>query len=321
MIEAPNVGFTGVIWGARPADQLARDLTTGPGPVPMADAATSWTRIAEDFGEAALEYDQIVTALRGAWRSGTSEGALERISTLRGWILDAATGAGTNAQKATVQATAYEVARLAMPDVAEVAALQHAQQTIGAVAGGLGGPLVAAAAHTDAKMDVAKATAARVMQTYEAATAPLAASWTQQPPPAITSGAALAAERIRVSAPAPNAVLGLPTFAVAATQPFMTTYNTPIVEESIAAVERDDIHVVSEPAATAAPVGPAGPMATTGVGADEQELVRAAGAADGYGNIDLLGLDTSTAAAVPAVLGGAVQVRFAPTVTAQAEPS
>ncbi|MGY2063242.1 PPE domain-containing protein, partial [Nocardia gipuzkoensis] len=66
MIEPPRTGFTGVVWEAREAGKLAQDLTTGAGPVPMAEAGAAWTRLAAGFGAAAVEYEVILTQLRGA---------------------------------------------------------------------------------------------------------------------------------------------------------------------------------------------------------------------------------------------------------------
>ena len=66
MVEPPNVGFTGVVWDARPTERLAKDLTTGPGAAPMAEAAAAWAKVAAAFGEAVIDYPQIMAVLRQA---------------------------------------------------------------------------------------------------------------------------------------------------------------------------------------------------------------------------------------------------------------
>ncbi len=195
MVEPPNVGFTGVVWDARPTERLAKDLTTGPGAAPMAEAAAAWAKVAAAFGEAVIDYPQIMAVLRRAWKSDVSGPAIEHISQLEKWLLESARAAGENAAKAGVQVVAYEVAKLAMPAVVEIAAVADAKEKIENLGTAMGAPLMAAASGIEEKQQHTKAAAARVMQVYEAATAPLAAAWEHQRPPVISTGAALAAER------------------------------------------------------------------------------------------------------------------------------
>ncbi|ONM50534.1 PPE domain-containing protein [Nocardia donostiensis] len=195
MVEPPVIGFTGVVWPARPTEQLSRDLTTGPGAAPMAEASVAWTHLAAAFGAAVAEYEHIVATLRESWRSPESEPALERITQLRDWLVEAAAAAGQNAVRAGNQAAAYEVARLAMPHIAEIAALEELKQGIEQAGAALGSPLVAAAAEIEGEQDIAKASAARVMQSYESATTPLADPWQHKQPPVIATSAALEAEQ------------------------------------------------------------------------------------------------------------------------------
>ncbi|TQM28752.1 PPE domain-containing protein [Nocardia bhagyanarayanae] len=195
MVEPPIPGFTGVVWEARPTEKLAQDLTTGRGAVPMAEAAQAWTRLGVSFGAAVPEYDQIVKAIGESWRSETSPEILDRITKLREWLLEAAGSAAQNATKAGSQALAYEVARLAMPHVAEIAALEEAKKSVEAIGAGMGAPLVGAAADIAAEQDLVKVNAARVMRVYEEATKPLETPWTQTAPPVIANSAALEAER------------------------------------------------------------------------------------------------------------------------------
>ncbi|WP_280433871.1 PPE domain-containing protein, partial [Nocardia carnea] len=194
MIEPPIPGFTGVLWDARPAEKLAHDLTTGPGARPMADAGAAWSRIAVAFGAAMAEYPQIIGRLQEAWRSEGSGPVLGRIATLSHWLADAAAAASRNAALTGGQAIAYEVACAAMPDPADITELAAALRTVEQVGAALGAPLVGAVADIDTAQQAAKATAARVMHVYEAASAQLAVPWEQATPPGLVSAATPAAE-------------------------------------------------------------------------------------------------------------------------------
>src|SRR5262245_45847141 len=83
----------------------ARELTTGPGSIPMAQAGQAWGGLAAGLGEAVVEYESIIGDVRQAWQSGTGDAVAERITALRDWLIDAAAGATANAAKAEVQAT------------------------------------------------------------------------------------------------------------------------------------------------------------------------------------------------------------------------
>ncbi|WP_433599714.1 PPE domain-containing protein [Nocardia sp. CA-135953] len=309
MIEPPRPGFTGVVWGAREPDRLARELSTGPGAVPMAEAGAAWTRLAAGFGTAVTEYELIVASMRGAWQSTTSGPVLDRISRLRDWLADAATAAGNNAVRAETQAAAYELARLTMPHTAEIEAIQTVQRMLESISGALGAPLEAVAARADTDADMAKAAAARVMQTYEAATEPLATPWIQQDPPVIASSAALAAEE--ASAPASAATSAMPALPAITPGMFMPggigavptltklrPNRAPVFTEAPAPVEVTTPQTVptSTASANALPMVP-GAMAAAG-GAEEEEYAPRAAAVTG----DAIGADLGIAAA-PAVLG------------------
>ncbi|MGW4367566.1 PPE domain-containing protein, partial [Nocardia takedensis] len=195
MVEPPEAGFTGVVWEARPPERLAHELTTGPGSAPLGEAAAAWGRVAASFAAAVVDYDRIMLAVRGHWRSGTSDAVLARISTMRDWLAETAAAAARNAEHAGRQAAAFEIARLSMPHVAEIAALEQALRTLKAVGASLGSPVVGAIADHETEQDLAKATAARVMRTYEAATLPLSESWGQTDPPTLSTPEAYEAEQ------------------------------------------------------------------------------------------------------------------------------
>ncbi|MFE9326911.1 PPE domain-containing protein [Nocardia sp. NPDC052278] len=316
MIEPPQPGFTGVVWGAREPDRLARELSTGPGAAPMAEAGAAWTRLAAGFGTAVAEYELIVASMRGAWQSTTSGPVLDRISRLRDWLADAATAAGNNAVRAETQAAAYELARLTMPHTAEIEAIQAVQRMLESIGGALGAPIKAVAAQADTDADMAKAAAARVMQTYEAVTEPLATPWIQQDPPVIASPAALAAEE--TSAPTAAATSAMPAITPGmfmpggiGAVPTLTKsqpYRAPVFTEAPAPVEVTTPQPVptSTASSSALPMVPGATAA--GGGAEEEEYAPRAAAVTG----DAIGADLGIAAA-PAVLGAPE----APAVTGQ----
>ncbi|MEV5834329.1 PPE domain-containing protein [Nocardia sp. NPDC052112] len=314
MVEPPVIGFTGVVWPARPTEQLARDLTTGRGAAPMAEAGTAWTQLATSFGAAVVEYDQIVAELRESWRSDGSDLVLERIGKLRDWLVDAAASAGRNATSAAGQAAAYEVARLAMPHVAEIAALEAVKQSIEHAGAALGAPLVAAAAQVDSEQDLAKADAARVMQSYESATTPLATPWVQDHPPVIATSVALDAEQNAAAAstaaatPAMPGGRFLPVLPGLPSMPLVqTAYRAQTVAQSVSVEETVAAQPVPVPAEDATGrMVPGGGMAPGGAGMGEAERTVRAGAAPTPRPGDAMHLETGIEAAPP-VLGGVAE--------------
>jgi hypothetical protein len=244
MIEPPQPGFTGVVWPARPPERLARELTRGPGAVPMAEAVAAWSRLAASFGAAVVEYEKVLADMRGAWQSGRSDEVLQRITTLRDWLIDAAAAAAANATRFQAQVAAYEIARLAMPNTADLQSLQQVQRMLESMGGMVGAPIRAIAAETDAEADVAKAVASRVMQNYEMATEPLAAPWQQQPPPVVAPEQALTAERTAAPTEAvlprgatPIGVMPIGTVPIPAMPRVPTAYQAPVYAQSAATAE------------------------------------------------------------------------------------
>ncbi len=183
-----------MVWEARPAEKLSKDLATGTGTAPLADAAAAWTRLGTQFGSALVDYDRILTTLRQAWHSDHSTLSLARIEVLRQWLQDAATAAAANASRTADHIVTYEVAKFAMPHPDDMAALAEAQRTIAQLGAALGAPMIAAADDAEQQQILAGTHAARVMRTYETASEPLAAPWHQEPPPVIAPDSALRAE-------------------------------------------------------------------------------------------------------------------------------
>ncbi|MEV5649104.1 PPE domain-containing protein [Nocardia sp. NPDC052254] len=317
MVEPPSDGFTGVVWEARPTERLARELTTGPGSVPMAEAAAAWGRLAVNFGAAVADYDRIVSEIRGHWQSEHSDDVVERIARMRDWLSDAATAAGRNAIHASEQAAAYEVARLAMPHVDEIAALEQAVHAVQAVGAALGAPIVGVAADISADQDVAKSGAARVMRTYEAATEPLAVPWQQVAPPALATADALAGER---AAAAAESATSMPVAPAVPAMPIPAAFTMPRAltgarMQTVARVAQasEFTAVPSSTAASGVAANQAVPAAAGPAGAaaqSEEEHTARAAATDGpaVGEFEI----AAGLAAVPPVLGGVEALAPAP---------
>lgn len=254
MIEPP--GFTGVVWQARPAEQLARDLNSGAGTTQLAEAVGAWTRLGTHFGTALLDYDRILATLRQAWRSDNGAVFLERIATLRSALEKAAGAATANATHTANHIAAYEVARTAMPHPVELATLAEAQRLLAQVSSMLGAPLLAIGDDTDTEQDVAKTHAARVMKIYETATDPLATPWQQENPPVVASDTALRVERTaaHTATPSPSVVwatAGSPRLPMTSIPRPLTAYRaTPAVQPAHA--------TQYSPAATSMPPADAG---------------------------------------------------------------
>ncbi|WP_280459164.1 PPE domain-containing protein [Nocardia carnea] len=315
MIEPPQPGFTGVVWPARPADRLARELTTGPGSVPMAEAVQAWTRLAAAFGAAVVEYEKAVADMRGAWGSGRSNEVLQRISTLRDWLVEAAGAAAANAAKFQAQVAAYEVARLAMPHTADIEQIQQVQRMLESVAGVVGAPIRAVAAETDKDSDVAKAVASRVMENYEKATEPLALPWQQTAPPVVAPETALAAEHAAAATATtatsppvrggmPPAAMGIGSVPIPAAVPRVpSAYSAPLYAQSATTPETAPQTTPVTSAGASSHAAPLAPGATAGAGGPAPDASRFPRAGLSGDEGDHLGAENELRAA-PAVLGG-----------------
>lgn len=306
MIEPPVIGFTGVVWQARHTERLTRELSTGPGVAPTAEAGAAWGRLAASLGAAVVEYDQIIGAIRESWRSTGSDDVLQRISQLRDWLAESAIAAGENAARVAGQVVAYEVAQLAMPHAADLAALEEVGRGIEQAGAALGSPLVAAAAQVDEQRDLAKANAARVMQTYESASTALAEPWETRHPPVIATPVALEAEQApRQAAPSVSPAFATPGVAAALGRlpgvPRPTAYTARTLVQNTQ-VQTDVRPVPSSQAGDPSrlPGAPLG-MAPGAAAAEENRTVRAAQA--GRPGEDLR-IEAGIEAA-PAVLGAA----------------
>jgi hypothetical protein len=188
------MGFTNVAWEARSTEQLARDLTDGPGPRTVGDAGAAWVRIANEFASVSADFDRLVERLRTAWDSAAATAATQRLEEFSRWLRAASLSAAANGQRAEEAAVANTVAIMAMPSVAEAVEAQAARDMMASLSAYNGAVLTGRFAEFDEAATADHANAAAVMTQYEEAVAHLATPWEQPPPPQVTNSDALRAE-------------------------------------------------------------------------------------------------------------------------------
>ena len=188
------MGFTNVAWESRSTEQLARDLTEGPGPTPAGQAGASWVRVANELAAVAEDYQKLADQLTGAFTSGGADVVVRRLHEFGDWLRAMSLSAAGNGQRAEEAAVAHSVAVLAMPTVSEAVELQTTRDVMASLAAYNGAILNGRFAEFDEAADADQASAAAVMQTYEDSCAELAEPWDQPPPPDVSSGSARAAE-------------------------------------------------------------------------------------------------------------------------------
>ncbi|ROZ83455.1 PPE domain-containing protein [Gordonia sp. OPL2] len=286
-------GFTGVVWDARSTERLSTELGDGAGAGPLTQAGVSWAHLASEMSSAAVEYSSILVALGVHWDSSHTSATFEKLTRLAGWFAEAAAVAGRNAVRAESQAAAVTVARLTMPNLAEVDIAEKAMQTATTL-GAIAPALVGAAAHAERALHDQRMRAARVMDTYESATEPAARPWKDgAAAPNLVSAAPLGAERAaretaaRVAAsrptpqnpagPAPIPVGGLSLGVTAA--PEKTRY-APTIVASGSPQSSASAPVAPAGAGAATPSGPMAPIAPHGAAAADRVVARGAVADD-----------------------------------------
>lgn len=334
MAQPAQVGFTGTIWEAVPPEQLAGELTTGPGVTPMAEAGLAYAALEIGLGEAGAEFRAILSVVGEAWGSESSEEGIAQLAQLADWFDDITTAAGHNAAAAARQAASYELAQLTMPHVGEVVdAIRTAEQM---VAGSLlGAPLTGLFDAAENKVDVLRTHAAQVMRSYEAGSEPLAVAWEQEPAPPVSAGAALLAEQapapsvgdalgpadahavappIPTSPPAPDlsalTVAPTPTVMVGSESLVLAPALSPAVPVVAGSPGPPVVTAAASPAAAPPPplVAPAAAPVTLPAQSGQRAVAAAAADLDGRIGVDA-GFPTA-----PAVLGGGAvaQTRSAP---------
>ena len=189
------MGFTNVVWESRSTEQLARDLTEGPGPSSVGEAGAAWIRVANEFAKISADYDRIIESVRGSWESNASEAVVHRLETFGKWLQAASLSAAANGRRAEEAAVANTVAILSMPSVSEAIEAKAAQDMMASLSAYNGAIVQGSFAEFDEAASAQQADAAAVMSRYEDAVAELAAPWEQPVPPQITNAAALKAEK------------------------------------------------------------------------------------------------------------------------------
>jgi hypothetical protein len=189
------VGFTDVVWASRSTEQLARDLTDGPGPASVGGAGAAWVRVANEFASISADFDKLVTRLRTAWDSQASTAAVQRLEEFGKWLQAVSLNAAANGQLAEEAAVANTVAVLAMPSVSEAVEAKAAQDMMASLAAYNGAVLTGNFAEFDEAATADQANAAAVMTQYEDAVSRLAVPWEQPAPPEVSKGNALKAEQ------------------------------------------------------------------------------------------------------------------------------
>jgi hypothetical protein len=188
------MGFTNVAWESRSTEQLARDLTEGPGPTPAGQAGAGWVRVANELAAVAEDYQKLADQLTGAFTSGGADAVVRRLHEFGDWLRAMSLSAAGNGQRAEGAAVAHSVAILAMPTVSEAVELQTTRDVMASLAAYNGAILNGRFAEFDEAADADQADAAAVMQTYEDSCSELAEPWNQPPPPDVSNGSARAAE-------------------------------------------------------------------------------------------------------------------------------
>ena len=93
------MGFTNVVWESRSVEQLARDLTDGPGPGSVGEAGAAWVRVANELARVSTDFDAIVERFKASWDSGGSDAVSQKLVEFGRWIQSLALNAAGNGQK------------------------------------------------------------------------------------------------------------------------------------------------------------------------------------------------------------------------------
>jgi len=163
------VGFTNVVWASRSTEQLARDLTDGPGPGSVGGTGAAWVRVANEFAGISSDFDKLVTRLRTVWDSQASSAAVQRLEEFGKWLQAVSLNAAANGQRAEEAAVANTVAVLAMPSVSEAIEAKAAQDMMASLAAYNGAVLTGNFAEFDEAATADQANAAAVISSQQGA--------------------------------------------------------------------------------------------------------------------------------------------------------
>ncbi|QCH25769.1 PPE domain-containing protein [Mycobacteroides salmoniphilum] len=189
------MGFTNVVWESRSAEQLARDLTDGPGPGSVGEAGAAWVRVANELARVSTDFDVIVERFKASWDSGGSDAVSQKLVEFGRWIQSLALNAAGNGQKIEEAAVANTVAILSMPSVSDVVEAKASADMMASLGAYNGAILDGKFAELEEAATAQQADAAAVMIRYEEAVAEFAEPWEQLPPPQVVKGDALKAEK------------------------------------------------------------------------------------------------------------------------------
>ncbi len=189
------MGFTNVAWESRSTEQLARDLTDGPGPTSVGQSGAAWVRVANELANISADFDKIVERVKGSFASQGSEAATRKLEEFGKWLQAISLSAAGNGQRAEEAAVANTVAIMAMPSVSEAVEAKASHDMMASLAAYNGAVLSGRFAEFDEAATADQANAAAVMQQYEEACTELAQPWDQPLPPDVAKGDALKAEQ------------------------------------------------------------------------------------------------------------------------------
>ena len=241
---------------------------------------------------------------------------MSKFAPFQEWAAAAALLAGETAGKAQVQSGSYTFATLAMPSLAEIAAVQAAK----VAAYSIGGALVGGAAAAEAAEEALKIRAAVTMETYDAATAHLAVQQNFDSPPSIaepTAGASASAESPG-SAARQSVVQAASTLADAIADPVRaaTAAVASVVSNPVFAAAASQAGAISGGVATAAS---ATTTAVTGATTAASALATAGAGLTGLGGAGLggarLGASTPSLFGTPSASRAPAQVSAASATT------
>lgn len=189
------MGFTNVAWESRSTEQLARDLTDGPGPGSVGEAGAAWVRVANELALVSADYDKIVERFQASWRSDGSGAAAQRLLEFGKWLQAFTLNAVGNGERIEEAAVANTIAIMSMPSVSEAIEAKASQDMMASLAAYNGAILDGRFAEFEEAATADQADAAAVMTRYEDAVADFAEPWDQPPPPQVVNGDALKSEK------------------------------------------------------------------------------------------------------------------------------
>ena len=189
------MGFTNVNWESRSTEQLARDLTDGPGPNSVGQAGAAWVRVANELAAASTDFDKTIERIKASFASHGSDTVTRKLEEFSKWLQAISLSAAANGQRAEHAAVANTVAILAMPSVSEAVEAKAEHDMMSSLAAYNGAVLTGTFAEFDEAATADQANAAAVMHQYEEACIELAVPWDQPMPPDVAKSDALKAEQ------------------------------------------------------------------------------------------------------------------------------